>query len=91
MLRLLCAPSAVPPVLKLPYAPPAAAAPAPPAAVPPVPPAAVHRLLYAPAAAVPEEPPDLSAWRRGRTRRKNRNDTGSGALKRIRRETSADG
>ena len=25
--------------------------------------------------AVPEEPPDLSAWRRGRTRRKNRNDT----------------
>ena len=72
VLRLLCAPSAVPPVLKLPYAPPAAAAPA-------------------PAAAVPEEPPDLSAWRRGRTRRKNRNDTGSGALKRIRREISDDG
>ena len=57
-----------------------------PAAVPPV-----LKLLYAPAAAVPEEPPDLSAWRRGRTRRKNRNDTGSGALKRIRREISDDG
>ena len=41
-----------------------------PAAVPPV-----LKLLYAPAAAVPEEPPDLSAWRRSRTRRKNRNDT----------------
>ena len=68
-------------VLRIPYAPPAA--PAPLAAVPPV-----LKLLYAPAAAVPEEPPDLSAWRRGRTRRKNRNDTGRAFEKGICQEIS---